>query len=557
MITKNAASRTLLVCPIGDLDALTAEHYRQSIAPLLDEGYRFIIFDFEQTEYITSSGLGLLVELYNKVTAAEGSLRLINCGERVQWLLRQTKLDNVLTPPATDEAPEPAESISFDPLHSLMSQELLFCSRLNEVAQKALKSTDRFEVAKLILDGVVGVSGTSQGVVYFLDEERNRLQLAAEFAMTEELRQRAFELPIDPNGPEFILIKQNEIGRPGDRSDSGGRSPELLWEKIGFRRAIQVPISGVRKPFGIVVIEEPEEKGQEFDALHPLLRTFATICGLALENTDLLCRLQSKNGDLQHSLTEIQKFQETLVDVGKLAALGAVISGLGHLLNNKLVPIIGYTQLLAQGADLTEKAKHQLDIVNNTAVELKDIMEKLIKVSKVRDVHRESVDINEVVAKTTTLLGYHIEHNQVRVELRLEDALPSIMGDHDLLLQALLAIMHRACSSFQEENDVRWISIATRDAGSTVEIEVEDNGAGLGHMSEEDWLDPLVPYTELDGDRLFNYSIPRSVARRHKGTLVLTERPEGGTLVRMSLPVSRDKVPSEAISVSQREKKAA
>ena len=64
---------------IGNLDALRAEHFRQQLRSLIDEGYRYIIFDLEDSPYMNSSGLGLLVEIYNRVNRMIGSFKLINC----------------------------------------------------------------------------------------------------------------------------------------------------------------------------------------------------------------------------------------------------------------------------------------------------------------------------------------------------------------------------------------------------------------------------------------------------------------------------------------------
>jgi anti-anti-sigma factor len=74
MITKHPTSRTLIVHPLGDLDTLRADHYRRQIRSLIDEGYRFLIFDLQDTPYINSSGLGLLIELFNKASRLEGSV---------------------------------------------------------------------------------------------------------------------------------------------------------------------------------------------------------------------------------------------------------------------------------------------------------------------------------------------------------------------------------------------------------------------------------------------------------------------------------------------------
>jgi anti-anti-sigma factor len=553
MITKNPASQSIVIRPTGDLDGLGAEHLRQTLRPLLDEGYRYLIFDFERTEFITSSGLGLLVELYNTVVRQEGSLSVINASGRVLWILRQSKLDRVLV--QTDPLSSPPQAsgedeIVFDALHSLMSQELLFFSRLNEVAERALKSGDSIEIARWILEGSLAACGAERGALFLHAVDRAELDLALAVGIDACDRGDFRRIPFPPSGAEHRLFNRDRIHLLTETPPGGGDFSRVLREGFGFDRCAIVPVAGAKANRGLLAIEDttdPEDSAIE--RYGPLLRAYAAICGLALEKSELLDALQERNRQLSASLATIQQFQDTLVDVGKLASLGAVISGLGHLLNNKLVPIIGYTQLLSQSGDFSDKALKQLNVVGAAAVELKDVMEKLIKVSKVREVERRPVDLNAVLSKTLTLLDHHVERHQVRVSTAFEPELPSILGDHDLLLQAFLAILHRACASFSEARRDRRLEIRTFNGGESVEVVIEDNGDGLSEMTNEDWLDPLVPYTELVQGRLFNYSIPRSVIKRHRGSMALIERDGGGTVVKVSLPIDRSQLPTDAAAL--------
>lgn len=536
MITKNSGSRSVLIQPSGDLDALTADHYRQRLRPLFDDGFHFFIVDFEDTDHVTSSGLGLLIEIYNWTQGGEGSIRVINCGERILWLLRQTKLDKILL---GEKQPEKQE-VKLDGLHALMSREILFCSKINEITEKILKLADRERIAELILGGILSACGSARGALYFYDADADGLELgwSTGFAMGEQ--PEAKSIALDVACAETEILSDPKIVRIGPAEEPGDPAPSLLKNQLDFSSALLLPIHGEVGNLGIVILEKygSEEEWEATD--DPLLKTYADICGLALEKADLVDRLQCQNEDLQQSLQEVQKFQNTLVDVGKLASLGAVISGMGHLLNNKLVPIIGYTQLLTQTPGLPEKTQSQLNSVNSAAVELKAIMDKLIKVSGSRTISADSIDLNEMIGRTITLLGYHIEKNRVALRLNQSEELPKIEGDHDLLMQAFVALLHRACASFAPDAEERWIEISSWVSEKNICVRIEDNGNGLGAVSVDEWIDPLAPYIELDQGQLFNFSIPRSVIRRHQGELELEERADGGTVVTLTLPIKDD-----------------
>lgn len=543
MITKNAASHTIIIRPTDDLDALCAEHYRQGMRPLLAEGYRFIIVDLEEMQYITSSGLGLLVELHNHVTRHEGSLRLINCNQRVNDLLKQTRLDTVFD---TDSSSESGE-IALQSLFPLLNQEVVFCSRINEVAERALKCDDPNKIAELILENLLSACGTDRGAFYLLDEDGRTLRLVAARSIDDDVLGPLKEFVLQPKLLETSVLEKNEITHYRTNGKKSETEPADLAERLGFQASVEIPVSGLDRPLGLLVLEEPDNDGRGLQLFQPLLRTFATICGLALAKSSLLTQCQSSNKELAASLSEVQKFQSTLVDGGKLAALGAVISGLGHLMNNKLVPIIGYTQLLSSKKGLDEKMLGQLESVNSAAVSLRGTMEKLIKISRVRDIAKQPVEVNDLIRKTLTLMGYYVEENKVTLRFDLAEDLPLVMGDHELLLQAVLAVIHRSCTSFQEDNEDRWISIVTRNCGCEVEIVIEDNGPGLGALDAESYLDPLVTFHELEQGQLFSFGIPRSVLKRHNGQLTLEEKEEGGVIIGMRIPVIDAAAPGQTL----------
>src|SRR5689334_9859507 len=121
MITKNTTSRTLIIHSVPHFDALHVEHHREQIKALIEEGYRHLIFDFDRTEYLNSSALGMLVELYNSMKRVAGTFRLLNCNVEIRNLLHQTQLDKLLLP-AEDNAEIATESESphYDQLHGVM-----------------------------------------------------------------------------------------------------------------------------------------------------------------------------------------------------------------------------------------------------------------------------------------------------------------------------------------------------------------------------------------------------------------------------------------------------
>lgn len=533
MITKHPGSRSILVRPSGDLDALKSDHYRTEIRPLISEGYRFVIFDLEATRYITSSGLGLLVELFNWVRRSEGTLRLVNCGKNIAELLRQTRLDEMLRAP---DDPLPL-TLPFDALHSLLSREALFSSRLHELTERLLACGSVEQTASHVLEGMAEACGADRGGIFLYQPGTQELSLAGALGLDAATHAAASTVSIAGEGLERTLLVAGEessvwridLGEPSD-------APSRLQQILGFNRGILCCLKRGASLQAFVLLGEPEAGGFASEFWIPQLRLYCEISAHFLARIHRIVQVEYENAELRRLLLDAHKAHEVIVDVGRLAALGTVVSGIGHLLNNKLVPIIGYTQLLGQMEGLPEKAQQQIQTIGLAAGELRSVMDRLIKVSRAREISAVPTEINPILARVVTLTSEPMEAADVKLRLQFDAHVPPIAGDADLLLQAFLVLVHRAISSFDERSKDRWIEIRTRQVDDQVEVTVEDNGRGLGKAPVEDWIDPLSSYLESVDGRTHNFSIPRSVVRRHSGELKLAERPGGGTTVRLTFP---------------------
>jgi anti-anti-sigma factor len=535
VISKNPGSRLLIVHPPGDLDASASERCRQQLLPLLAEGYQYVVFDFESVSYITSSGLGLLVEIYNHVKRRGGSLRLVNCDERIEAVLAQTKLDKVLRDPS-DSSPL---NLPFDELHTLLSREALFSSRLHELTEALLEAESPQHTAALVLERIAAACGARHGAVYLNHAEGDELSLAGAIGLDGATHAAASTVSLVGNGLERTLMHTGEDSSvwrmlPGQPPEA----PSRLQQVLGFERAILCCLKFSGRLQAFLMLHEPDGWGSDGDLWVPQLRLYSEISARFLARAHRVSRIEHEKSELCRRMAEMHKSHEYLVDVGKLAALGTVISGVGHMLNNKLVPIIGYTQLLTQLGDLPEKTQHQLRTVNAAAVEMKEVMDQLIRTSRAREISASSADINHILTRALTLLEPKLEREGIRLRLQFEHDLPRIFGDPDLLLQAFMTLIRRAGQSFDPEMTERWIEIQTLGDNEGVEVLVQDNGRGLGSIPIDHWIDPLMPYVESDAGPEFNFSIPRSVVRRHSGEMSLSERSGGGTTVRLVFPLA-------------------
>jgi len=545
---------SLHIRPEGDMDALSADQLRQALTPYLEEGRRHFTVDLSAAEYVTSTALGLFVELHKTAIQRAGSFKLVNCRPGVLTLLRHTKLDRILT----GELPSPIQPTvaeEAEAVRGLMDREIVFSSQLNAVVERALRSQERDEIAFSILEGMMRACGSPRGAFYAVDREARGLDLCLlrGYRKGESSPPPTLPLAGGPMGaegfqPEKIAFLETGPGAPA-------RQAELL-KALRMIRAIGVWVSGTRRPHGWILLEVSGRERSGLGALAPVLQVYANICGLALEKTYLLGLAERRNEELKETIEELQRHQRTLVDVGKLAALGAVISGLSHLMNNRLVPILAYTELLAAEPSLEERARQRLETVNQAAGELKEIIDRLAKVSRVQELSRQPLDLNGLIGTAVRMLDPQIRQSGAEIEQELADELPLVSGDRDLLLQAFVAILHRVCVRGPAPAASRVVRLTTRRAGTWVEIELDYEAQAETERLAEDWLDPMVPYAEIAEGRIFSFSIPRSVVQRHMGQFRVSTEHEGRTRILIRLPAARPDAPTGSDDPSRSPKAA-
>lgn len=536
MITKHPTSRTLIVHPLGDLDTLRTDHYRRQLRSLIDEGYRFLIFDLQETPYINSSGLGLLIELLNKTSRLEGSVKLINCSPHVRWILEQTKLDKILIDSDTEPIQHDSE-VPYDRLYSFMSDEILLLAQIYDVTEQIMGLDESRAIGDLIMRGLHRALHGLRGAFFIFDPEKRRLSLASWVDQAQNpSRPDLPDIYLEPGRSELKVIQENEV--IWHELCDKDKLENNVFYRLGFETLLVAPIHGRQRTYGLLLIEAGPATMKLIQTSRPVVRTFSNICGLAMEKTTLNEQMRNQNQTMDDLIVRARGTHQALTEASKLAALGVVVSGLSHLINNKMVPMMGYTQMLAQKPGLPEWVTEKVARIQASGNEMTQIVEKLTKISRVHDKSLRPIDHAELIRNSLELLTWQIEMQDITVDVQLAGDPPLIEANPDLLLQALLALLHRACTSFAADSAERWIRVSSEAAPDGLKIIIEDNGRQFDEYDQDGWLDPIVPTDAMDGGMIFNYTIPRGIIKKHRGKLALEPGTEGGKKVTIFLPAT-------------------
>jgi two-component system NtrC family sensor kinase len=255
-----------------------------------------------------------------------------------------------------------------------------------------------------------------------------------------------------------------------------------------------------------------------------------------------LSPMRDEHGDINSiivvmtDVTEAVDLQAKLMRTEKMAALGQLVSGVAHEINNPLAAIVGFTDLLLENPDVPDSAKEELRVVLQEAQRTRVIVQDLLSFARQMPAQREPVQVNSIVRQTLKLRAYDFSSHGVELVEKYTEDLPVVVGDPHQLQQAFLNILNNAYDAVNETRRQRRIEIETSRQQGHVEIVFRDNGTGISHP--ERIFDPFFTTKEVGKGTGLGLSICYGIVRAHGGEVVARNNPDGlGCTFVVRLPV--------------------
>lgn len=229
--------------------------------------------------------------------------------------------------------------------------------------------------------------------------------------------------------------------------------------------------------------------------------------------------------------------RERLLGLEKLSALGTLLSGVAHELNNPLAIILAQSTLLkekAKEADVLRRAER----IHGASERCARIVKSFMAMARQKPQRRTLHDINDIVRDSLELTGYGRRSAGIETRVTLRDNLPSVCTDRDLVSQALSHVLVFAQSRVMARDADRAIGIATQEREGFVMIEVTDNGPDIPEHLVARLFDPYAPVNPTGAGTGIGLHVAHDTAVAHGGRLVHEHRPDGGALFRMFIPTA-------------------
>jgi PAS domain S-box-containing protein len=224
-------------------------------------------------------------------------------------------------------------------------------------------------------------------------------------------------------------------------------------------------------------------------------------------------------------ITDSSELRGKLVHAEKMAAVGQLVSGVAHEVNNPLTAILGFADLLLENPDLPATALKDLRVILQEAQRTKQIVQNLLSFARQMPPQRNPVQLNLILRRTIQLRSYDFNSHGVEIIEHLDEGLPDVIGDAHQLQQVFLNILNNAYDAVHEVGRPARIEIMTTKVGDAVEVSFTDNGYGISHPDRI--FDPFFTTKEVGKGTGLGLSICYGIVKEHAGEILCRNNSNG------------------------------
>jgi signal transduction histidine kinase len=218
-----------------------------------------------------------------------------------------------------------------------------------------------------------------------------------------------------------------------------------------------------------------------------------------------------------------------------LVAMGQMIGGFAHELNNPLTSILGLSEML-QDVETSEQTRKHLVMMHTQARRAAEIVQNLMYFSRPPAPGKSRVNIGELIQRTLHLHAYSLRKSNITVDFLPEASLPSVVGDPNQLMQVFLNLLLNAEQAMREVRDKGTIRIRTGSNEKSVWTSFQDDGPGIPAENLPNIFDPFYTTKRPGRGTGLGLSICKAVLREHGGNIEVTPASGGGAAFTVTLP---------------------
>jgi len=395
---------------------------------------------------------------------------------------------------------------------------------LNSIGQTLTESLDLSDSLHRTLSQIAELFSLDTTSLYLFEQEGTQLRRMVAVGHRSEFSRNLPPIPVKPElmqnikGAHATFLSVQGLVLPQIFRDIQAREELLaayvvvLWSKD---RVIGGLVIGSRTP-------------REFSPADVnLLIAVGSQISSAIERSNLY-------EETRQAYEDLRRTQEQLLHSEKLAAVGQLISGVAHELNNPLTAILGYSQLLTSSGQMGQQGIEYADKLYKQAQRTHRIVQNLLSFARQHKPERIPVQINQALEETLALRDYDLRMHNIRVHLDLAENFPVTSADPHQLQQVFLNMVNNAVDAILEHSTEGDLWVRTALDGDRLCVEFTDSGPGVKDASRV--FDPFYTTKPVGKGTGLGLSICYGIITEHGGTIHVKNVPTRGASFTIELP---------------------
>ncbi len=245
-------------------------------------------------------------------------------------------------------------------------------------------------------------------------------------------------------------------------------------------------------------------------------------------------------------VTESRRMEEQLLQSEKLAAIGQMVSGVAHELNNPLTAILGVSDLLRERT-MDDGLRRQAELIHKQARKAAELVQGLLMFSRPSKPQSQRVTAAELAERALELRKGDLQARHIQFDFKAAGNLPLIEANPNQMVQVLVNLIANAEQAIASVRDHGRIELHISEAEGSVEILLDDDGPGIEPELRSKIFDPFFTTRRSIGGSGLGLTIALVIVKEHGGTIEAQTAPLGGARFRILLPaVNRESAVKQA-----------
>ena len=394
---------------------------------------------------------------------------------------------------------------------------------LNSIGRTLIESLDLSDALHRTLRQIAELFGLEFGSVFLLEESKGVLRRLAAIGHRSEYARSFPQTTLQPELLQHIrsaratILAVQGLPLPAEFRD--------LRQKEGLEVSHAIILWSKDRMIGCLLLGS-----RTLRELTPAELNLLAAVGTQISSTIERSLLYEES---RQAYENLRRTQEQLLQSEKMAAVGQLISGVAHELNNPLTAILGYSQLLTSSGQVGPQASEYADKLHKQAQRTHRIVQNLLSFARQHKPERLLVHVNQILEDTLALRDYDLKINNIRMHLDLSANLPLISADPHQLQQVFLNIVNNAADAIQERSHEGDIWVRTTFEEGRVRIEFSDSGAGVQDASRV--FDPFYTTKPVGKGTGLGLSICYGIVTEHGGTIQVKNGRDRGAVFTIDL----------------------